>query len=232
MVWSDEFNQDGIPDNSKWTFTSQGTSDWNRYCVADTATVVVRSGRLLLKGKHDPVLGKYKTGGIQSKGKFSFKYGKVEVCARLGKGKGSWPAIWMMPEKSVYGGWPKSGEIDIMEHLNFDAYVYQTLHSDYIDVRNIKNDPKYYSTSSFHVGDFNVYGMEWYPNRLEFFINGMKTFTYPKVEGEGFSQWPFDQEFYLILNQALGGNWVGAIVDIDLPVQMEVDWVRVFQKSK
>lgn len=233
LIWSDEFATDGIPDASKWTFTSRGPSDWNRYCVADTTTAVVKSGKLYLKGRLTGTeTEKYKTGGVQSKGKFSFKYGKIEVCALLGKGKGSWPAIWMMPEKGNYGGWPKSGEIDIMEQLNFDAIFYQTVHSDYVDVQKQKDNPKYYTTAPFKPGEYNIFGLEWYPDRLEFTINGNKTFTYPRVDGKGSAQWPFDQEFYLILNQALGGNWVGSITDSDLPVQMVVDWVRVYQKNE
>jgi beta-glucanase (GH16 family) len=232
LIWSDEFTTDGKPDPTKWTFTSRGTSDWNRYCVADTTTAVVKSGKLYLKGRlTGSETEKYKTGGVQSKGNFSFKYGKIEVCALLGKGKGSWPAIWMMPEKSVYGGWPKSGEIDIMEQLNFDAIFYQTVHSDYVDIQKQKDNPKYYITTSFKPGEYNVFGLEWHPDRLDFTINGSKTFSYPRVEGKGTSQWPFDQEFYLILNQALGGNWVGTINDNDLPLQMVVDWVRVYQMS-
>ena len=106
---------------------------------------------------------KYQTGCIESKGKFSFKYGKVEVRAKLSKGKGSWPAIWLMPEKSIYGGWPNSGEIDIMEHLNADTIVYQTIHSNYVDVQQKKKDPLYAITAPFHVDQYNVYGLEWFP---------------------------------------------------------------------
>lgn len=232
LIWSDEFTIDGKPDPTKWTFTSRGTADWNRYCVEDTTTAFVKSGKLHLKGMlNSSVTEKYKTGGVQSKGNFSFKYGKIEVCALLDKGKGSWPAIWMMPEKSFYGGWPKSGEIDIMEQLNFDTFFYQTVHTSFIDIQNHKDVPRYSSTSRFNEGEYNVFGLEWYPDRLDFFINGSKTFSYPRVDGKCSDQWPFDQEFYIILNQALGGNWVGSITDSDLPVEMLVDWVRVYQKS-
>lgn len=232
LIWSDEFTIDGKPDPTKWTFTSCGTPDWNRYCVEDTTTAVVKSGKLHLKGMlNNSNTEKYITGGVQSKGNFSFKYGKIEVCALLDKGKGSWPAIWMMPEKSFYGGWPTSGEIDIMEQLNFDSFFYQTVHTNYIDIQNHKDVPEYSSTARFKEGEYNVFGLEWYPDRLDFYINGSKTFSYPRVEGKGSDQWPFDQEFYIILNQALGGNWVGSITDSDLPVEMLVDWVRVYQKS-
>lgn len=98
-----------------------------------------------------------------------------------------------------------------------------------MDIQKQKDNPKYYTTTPFKTGEFNVFGLEWYPDRLDFTINGKQTFSYPRVEGKGSAQWPFDQEFYMILNQALGGNWVGSITDSDLPVQMVVDWVRVYQ---
>src|SRR5690606_20313311 len=112
---------------------------------------------------------------------------------------------------------------------NFDTVVYQTIHSTYVDVQQKKEKPVYFATPSFKEGEFNVFGLEWYPDRLDFFLNGEKTFTYPKIEGATPEQWPFDQEFYIILDQALGGAWVGEIHDEDLPVEMVVDWVRVYQ---
>lgn len=174
---------------------------------------------------------KYNTGCIRTTDKFSFKYGKIEVRAKLDKGKGSWPAIWMMPQDPKYGGWPNSGEIDIMEQLNYDSIAYQTVHSNYIDVLGKKEDPKYFKTVPYRVNEYNIYGVEWYADRLEFFLNGKKTFTYPKIENADSSQWPFDQEFFIILDQALGGSWVGNIEDEDLPVEMLIDWVRVYQKK-
>ncbi|UOG77367.1 glycoside hydrolase family 16 protein (plasmid) [Hymenobacter tibetensis] len=234
LVWADEFNKNGKPDPEKWGFASRSSPDWACYCTDTLATTFVQNGELYLRGiinrdATDSV--KYKTGCIQTKGKFAFKYGKVEVRAKLGKGKGSWPAIWLMPQQNKYGFWPHSGEIDIMEQLNSDSIFYQTLHSNYIDQLKQKTNPVYFNTSPYQVGEYNVYGLEWYPDRLDFFVNGRKTFTYPKVVGTDPTQWPYDQDFYIILNQALGGKWVGEIHDQDVPVQMAVDWVRVYQQK-
>lgn len=234
LIWHDEFDQDGDPDPSNWAFSGRGKPDWNRYCADNPQTRFVKDGKLHLRGivnTDDSDPAPYQTGCIQTKSNFSFKYGKVEVKAKLSKGKGSWPAIWMMPQDAVYGGWPHSGEIDIMEHLNYDSIIYQTLHSNYIDVMGEKENPVYFHTPSFKEDEFNVFGLEWYPDRLDFFVNGQKTFSYPKIEGADSKQWPFDQEFYIILDQALGGNWVGEIIDEDLPVEMVVDWVRVYQEK-
>src|SRR5690554_5922690 len=232
LVWEDNFEVEGTPDSSKWAFSGRGTPDWACYCTDSRETVFVKEGNLHLKAMPntnpaDSV--KYQTGCIQTKDRFFFKYGKLEVRAKLSKGKGSWPAIWMMPQNSQYGGWPDSGEIDVMEHLNFDSYVYQTLHSHHIDKLGEKENPVYFATKEFTQDEFNVYGVEWYEDRLDFFVNGEKSFSYPKLEGTDDVQWPFDQEFYIILNQALGGAWVGEIHDKDLPVQMLVDWVKVYQ---
>lgn len=234
LLWEDEFRQPGRPDPEKWAFAGRKSPDWACYCADTLATAYVKNGLLYLKGikNQDPAdTAAYKTGCLQTRDKFSFQYGRIEVKARLSKGKGSWPAIWLMPQHSKYGGWPDSGEIDIMEHLNRDTIIYQTLHSHYIDKQKQKTNPVYFNKAPFQEGEFNIFGLEWYPDRLDFFVNGRKTFSYPKTAQADFRQWPFDQPYYLILNQALGGSWVGTIDDRDLPVQMEVDWVRVYRND-
>ena len=234
LIWQEEFNYEGEPDPEKWSFAPRQSSDWACYCADNDSTRYVKNGNLHLRGIINTRPGdsaKYNTGCIRTTDKFSFKYGKIEVRAKLDQGKGSWPAIWMMPQDPKYGGWPHSGEIDIMEQLNSDSIVYQTLHSNYIDVQQKKEDPLYYTTAPYKVDEFNVYGVEWYPDRLEFFVNGRKTFTYPRIINADSKQWPFDQEFFIILDQALGGSWVGSIKDEDLPMEMLVDWVRVYQEE-
>lgn len=233
LIWEDQFAEQGLPDTKKWGFAPRNSPDWAKYCTKSIRTTFVNNGKLHLRGiknTSDEDTVAYQTGCISTRGKFAFKYGKVEVKAKLSEGKGSWPAIWMMPSEGKYGGWPRSGEIDIMEHLNSDQKVYQTIHSSYVDLQNRKEDPPYSTTAPINPGEYNVYGLEWYPDRLEFFVNGQKTFTYPKIDGADFKQWPFDQAFYLILDQALGGSWVGKIDDNDLPIEMTVDWVRIYQK--
>lgn len=236
LVWKEEFKHDGHPNESKWEFAPRKKANWACYCFNDTSTAVVSKGKLLLKGivadKSSNDTAQYQTGCIHTKGKFSFLYGKLEVRAKLPQGKGSWPAIWLMPEESKYGGWPHSGEIDVMEHLNYDTIFYQTLHSHYIDGLQQKHNPKYFNTTPFKTGDYNVYGMEWSKQKIDFYINGKCTFTYSKLQNDITGvQWPFDQKFYIILNQALGGSWAGPIGDKDLPQQMEVDYVRVYQEK-
>lgn len=230
LIWHDEFSINGKPDSTKWSFAGRGKADWNCLCTDDTTTAVVRNGFLFLNGivsKEASDTAGYQTGCIQTKGKFSFKYGKLEVRAKLSQGQGSWPAIWLLGEN---GHWPNNGEIDVMEHLNFDSIFYQTMHSYYIDRLGNKNNPKHYATAPFNVGEFNTFGMEWYPDKIDLLINGKKTFSYPRISNDSsINQWPFDQPFYIILDQALGGNWPGPVNKKDLPQQMIVDWVRVYQ---
>lgn len=234
LVWHDEFSTNGKPDSSKWSFTGRGSSPWNCYCADGPSTATVKNGKLYLSGivsKGPSDTAHYQTGCIETKHKFFFKYGKLEVRAKLPKAQGSWPAIWLMPEKSIYGGWPKSGEIDVMEHLNDDSIFYQTVHSGYTYIEKHTENPSHSGIASFNPGQFNVFGMEWYPDRMDFFINGEKTFSYPKLKNGPSNQWPFNQAFYIILDQALGG-WPGRVDKDDLPAVMEVDWVRVYEQDK
>ena len=143
--------------------------------------------------------------------------------------QGAWPAIWMLAEEERYGPYPKNGEIDIMEHLNFEDKIYQTTHSYYtLNLKQTENPP-HGATTPVKADDYNIYALSWYPDRLVFQLNGKETFVYPRLNGVDASQWPYDQPFYLIIDQQLGGNWVGP-VDLDhLPVEMAIDWVKLYQ---
>lgn len=231
LLWEDNFNSDGLVNSANWTLQGKGSSDWKMYMTPTDELAFVKGGNLILRARKSST--GYETSGVASLNKFSFKYGKVEVRAKLSAGQGTWPAIWMMPAQSIYGAWPKSGEIDIMEHLNNDTKIYQVVHSHYVDNLGMKTDPLYSFTPSFVVGGYNTYGIEWFPDKIDFLVNGIITFSYPKKASvpPDQLQWPFDQPFYLILNQALGGSWVGKIDDSILPAQSEIDYVKVFGLS-
>ena len=139
--------------------------------------------------------------------------------------------MWMLAEYNKYGVYPKNGEIDIMEHLNFDKIIYQTTHSYYTLELKQKDNPPHHGTVSLNIDKFNTFGLEWYPDKLVFTLNGKETFRYPKIEEVDPSQWPYDQEFYILIDQQLGGEWVGKVNADDLPVQMIVDWVKVYQEK-
>ena len=232
LVWQDHF--DGITiDTTKWTKVPSGESNWDRHMSADARCYELADGLLHLKGivNPDTILDNrpYLTGGIYSKDKFAFQYGKIEIRAKLGCAQGAWPAMWMLAATEKHGAYPRNGEIDIMEHLNFDSSVYETIHSYY--TLELKQDkyPPHYGMAKIHPGDFNVFTLAWYPDKIVYSVNGKQSFTYPRLANVDPSQWPFDQPFYILIDQQLGGDWVGKIEPKDLPVEMIVDWIKVYQ---
>lgn len=134
----------------------------------------------------------------------------------------------MMPQK---GPWPDAGEIDIMEHLNHDRFVYQTIHSRYATTLKQK-DPASYVTVQVNPEKYNIYGVEILPDSLVFRVNGWKTMVYPRLEEgmyAGKTQYPFGEPYYLLIDMQIGGNWVGPASGEDLPAEMKVDWVKVYE---
>lgn len=232
VIWQDDFNGQEI-DTTYWTRIPPNTADWGNYMTDDPACYRIEDGKLYLKGIVNPDTIKdirpYLTGGIYTKGKLAFQYGKIEIRAKLECAQGAWPAMWMLAEQNKYGKYPRNGEIDIMEHLNFDKIIYQTTHSYYTLDLGIKDNPKHHGTARININEFNTFGLEWHHDKLVFTLNGEKTFTYPRVEGVDPSQWPYDQPFYVLIDQQLGGSWVGKIEPNDLPVNMIIDWVKVYQ---
>lgn len=177
-IFSDEFNQvSHTPDTSKWSLCPQASPAWAKYLSESYDQAFVENGNLvLLAEKKD---GQYKVGGVQTRGKFSFQYGRVDVSARFTKtAKGGWPAIWMMPEAPKYeGGWPACGEIDIMEQLNHDAVVHHTIHSHYKNTLNLYI-PVPSMISFYKKNEYNIYSVEWTPDSLIFFVNGVQKLKY------------------------------------------------------
>lgn len=232
LVFEDEFNTNGSFDTTKWTYASRLQSAWAKFLTEGSDYVNQSNGNLVLRLDDKQIDGDplpYHSGGIQTAGKFSFTYGKVEVRAKFNKGKGSWPAIWMMPESSSeFGAWPKSGEIDIMEHLNYEDVIHQTVHT--AGGTNAKGASASTHQAKYNVDDYNLYSVIWTRENIQFLVNGVVTYTYAKAENANFEQWPFDKAFYIILNQSGGAGWSGAIENKnELPFEMQIDYVRVYQ---
>ncbi|QCX40863.1 glycoside hydrolase family 16 protein [Aureibaculum algae] len=232
IIWQDDFNNAEL-DTTKWTKIPPNNADWGNYMTDDPLCYDFKDGKLYLKGIKNTDTIKdprpYLTGGIYTKGKFAYQYGKIEIHAKLESAQGAWPAMWMLAETKKYGKYPKNGEIDLMEHLSFEDQVYQTTHSYYTLELKQKDNPPYYTTTKVDVSKYNTYGLEWSPDKLVYTINSKPTITYPKLDNVDKSQWPFDQPFYLLIDQQLGGSWVGEVNPDDLPVNMVVDWVKVYQ---
>ena len=231
IIFEDDFDQESrIPDPEKWSFCTAGSSAWSKYMSGSNDQAYVENGMLVLKA--EMVNGQYKAGGIQSINKAWFKNARIEVNARFTRtAQGSWPAIWLMPQHPIYQGWPNGGEVDIMEYLNHDRIIYQTVHSHYTYDLKI-TEPSNTVSPTFNIGEFNTYGVDLTDEAVIFRVNGVETLSYPNLHLENeaeMKQWPFSADFYLILNVALGGEgtWPGTIIDSQLPACMEVDWVRV-----
>lgn len=234
LIWCDEFDGSKL-DETKWARCLRGPSDWNNTMSDAPDLLMVTNSVLQLRGVANKDTAKdpspYLTAGVTSKGKFSFKHGKAEIKARFKSARGAWPALWML---GAEGAWPSNGEIDIMEHLNFDDKVYQTVHSEYTVKKDKTNTPQKSSTAKIDRDGWNTYGCEWNSERIVMSVNGVQTHTYPRMPEKGAEQWPFDREFYFIFSMQVGGKWVngsGPTEPADYPAWMEIDWVRVYCKD-
>lgn len=233
LIWEENFNGKEI-NPANWSKIPRGSSDWNRHMSDDTSLYAQEKGNLILRGavNADSLkdTSRLITGGVFTKGKKSFGLGRWEVRAKLNGAQGAWPAFWLLPENEK---WPNGGEIDIMERLNFDSIAYQTVHSSYTHTLNIKKNPPQGSTGKIDPNAYNTYAVALYKDSLVFFINNKKTFSYPRIKTDKAGQFPFtDNPFYLLLDMQLGGSWVGKVDENDLPVEMQIDWVRFYSLKK
>ncbi|WP_046367676.1 glycoside hydrolase family 16 protein [Flavihumibacter petaseus] len=232
LIWSDEFHHADL-DSGKWTRITANTADWGKHMTTDPACFGWENDCLVLKGINNPDTTTDKrpflTGGIYTKDKFSFTYGRVEIRAKFKSAQGAWPAFWMLGANTIHGGYPKNGEIDIMEHLNYDDSIYQTIHSWYTLELKQKTNPQHFGKAAIQQDAFNTYALERTPDYLSFSVNGKETFRYPRRIDVDSSQWPFDQPFYLLIDQQLGGSWVGSVNPSSLPAYIYLDWVRIYQ---
>ena len=237
LVWSDEFDGSGLPDPSNWTaekWMPGVVKQEEQYYDEDERTLSVSGSCLTIRAyKADD--GSWHSGRIKTRGKHFWKYGLFEARIKLPDGMGVWPAFWMMPNESVYGAWPRSGELDIMEFSPgcFGNDVYATVHHS-VSMEEAKTDDVVTMgrvTLDDPVEDFHVYALMWDPDHAQAFVDGkpLSSPYYRKSAGD-IAQWPFDQPFHIILNLAMGGT-LGRIIDPLLTeAEFKIDWVRVYQK--
>ncbi len=254
LVWSDEFDVDGDPDPERWNveeWPARKVNDEDQAYTSRPRNVRVENGHLVIEAhKEDFEEAFYTSARLQSQGKGDFLYGRFEIRAKLPRGQGTWPAIWMLPsdpfryatlcgEGTDWQGnpdcdaWPNSGEIDIMEHVGYQmGHVHGTVH----------NEAYYWAKWEQRKGRiilddvdraFRVYALEWTPDRIDIFVDDTLYFTYVN-ENDGWCSWPYDHPFHLILNVAVGGMWGragGPIDDSVFPQKMLVDYVRIFRRA-
>ncbi|AZQ64282.1 carbohydrate-binding protein [Flammeovirga pectinis] len=236
LIWSDEFNYTGLPDPSKWGYDvgngGYGNNELQNYTENRLENARVENGHLIIEARRDWHQNiEYSSARLVTKNKGDWLYGRVDVSAKLPGGKGTWAAIWMLPTDWEYGGWPDSGEIDIMENVGYDPNtVHGTVHTEAYNHR-IGTQLSNSIDKSTYQSEFHSYSVEWTEDKMDFFIDGEKYFTHLKHGGS--PEWPFDKRFHLILNLAVGGDWGGALgVDSNIwPQRMEVDYVRVYDKG-
>jgi hypothetical protein len=234
LVWSDEFNGSAI-DESRWSYEVQRPGwvnhELQNYTDHRSENARVENGHLVIEGRRDGYNGfEYSSARLKTQGKASFTYGRVEASIKLSGGWGTWPAFWMMPDNQSRG-WPACGEIDIMEEVGYDQdSIHGTTHSKAYNWQSPNQRTAATNVSGVTTG-YHLYALEWFPDHIDMFVDGRKYFTSPN-DNTGDDAWPFNKNFHIILNLAIGGDWGGAQgVDPNIwPRQMQVDYVRVYQQ--
>jgi len=234
LVWSDEFDS-GTINTSKWNFDiGNGAGGWGnnekQYYTNRPENVKIENGVLIITALKESYNGfAYTSARLHTKNKAFWKYGRIEMRAKLPKGRGTWPAFWMLPEQQLYGYnyWPDNGEIDIMEYVGYDPSVIHGsvhTHQNY-GANSVTRTMTYYGVED----DFHVFAIEWTPDFIKFYVDTYYYGNYYR-SGLAWNYWPFDQNFFMLLNLAIGGNWGGAlgIDDSIFPQTYQIDYVRVY----
>ena len=229
MIWSDEFETAGTPNSTKWTYDIGGSGWGNgeyQYYTSRPENVIVQDGFLKIIAKKENYMGKeYTSARLISRDLFEFQYGRVEIRAKLPTGGGTWPALWMLGANYTSVGWPSCGEMDIMEHWGSNQNVISgathtpsssgnTVNKGEVNVPGVSDN-------------FHLYGLNWSSEKLEFTVDGAIFYTYNPAIKDG-ATWPFDQDFFFILNVAMGSFW-DTIDPNFVESSMEIDYIRVYQ---
>ena len=221
LVWEEDFASE-TPDSTLWSVIPAQPYDWARHMTSERPDLMeISGGTLKLRADCDRTTCTYVTAGLWGKGKQQIRLGRIDVRARFDSGQGFWPAIWMLGYASDVS-WPRNGEIDIMEHLNQDSIVYQTVHNGLTE-REDYAGPDRGSVIGIDSSCFNVYSVVIEEHQILLLVNDRLCHTYPRVV-EGEEQFPYP--FYLILSAQMGGSWVGQPVPPEHPLTLEIDYIR------
>ena len=234
LAWSDEFNGTTL-DLTKWT-PEIGGGGWGNseleYYRAENATV--SSGFLTITAKQESFGGNsYMSSRLITKNLADFRYGKFEARIKLPVAKGMWPAFWMLPTDNVYGGWPRSGELDIMELIGtYPNRTYGTVHEGTAaNGSQLSSGQSVTLSSGTFADDFHVFSTEWSPDLIKIYLDGVLFHTVTPTSFAG-GKWAFDQRFFMILNLAVGGSWPGSPDGTTtFPQTMVVDYIRVYTSA-
>ncbi|MDP2089432.1 MAG: glycoside hydrolase family 16 protein [Flavobacteriaceae bacterium] len=228
LLWSDEFNTNGAPNPTYWNYDiGTGSNGWGnnelQFYTNRAENVIVENGILKIIAKKEIYSGSnYTSARILTKDKFSFKYGSVEIRAKLPTGGGTWPALWMLGSNIGTVGWPACGEIDIMEHKGNDLNkIYSALHH---PGHSGSNPDSGNITISNATTEFHIYKVDWKENSIKFYVDNQLIYSFSNNQNV-----PFNHNFFLIFNCAMGGNFGGSIDPNFTSATFEIDYVRVFQ---
>ncbi|MCE5326522.1 MAG: glycoside hydrolase family 16 protein [Planctomycetaceae bacterium] len=245
LVWADEFDHEGLPDPAKWTYEVGFIRNQEKqfYTKARKENARVAGGVLIIEGRKEPYAipasdaptrqtqrktAAYTAASITTQGKASWTYGRIEVRAKLPQGKGVWPAIWTLGTSIPKIGWPRCGEIDIMEFVGHTPdKIHGTVHWAGPDGKHKSQGHSLKAGKPWE--DFHVYAIEWTAEKIDFYFDETKYFTYKVSQADLATGNAFRKDHYLILNLALGGSWGGAIDDAIFPQRFEIDYVRVYR---
>lgn len=233
LVWHDEFDAPTL-NPRVWSKIWRSRADWAIHMSSNERLYALEDGDLVLRGMVNDFLPRdtsyFLTGGVWSRYRKAFGFGRLEVRAKFDVAQGFWPAIWMLPEVNRELDWPHGGEIDIMEHFRDNPTVNQTVHSHYTVNLRRRNRPSQVAYPAYNEGEYNVYGMERFQDSLVFFVNGRRTLNYPRYRKGVDGQFPFSQhDYYLILDAQLGRDRSPYIDTARLPVELRVDYVRYYE---
>lgn len=226
-VWNDEFDFVGAPDPNKWSYETGNNSGWGngekQYYTSRPENVKVENGVLKITAIKELYNGfNYTSARIKSQGKFAFKYGRVDVRAKLPVGGGTWPAIWMLGSNINSAGWPACGEIDIMEHVGNDLNkIYGTLH---YPGRSGGNGNGATTIISNATTNFHKYSVDWSVTDIKFYVDDVMFHSVPNSNSI-----PFNQDFFMLLNVAMGGSFGGNIDANFNSSTLEIDYIRVYK---
>lgn len=235
LVWSDEFNYTGLPDSTKWSYDVGGNGWGNnelQYYTDRTDNAYLTNGNLIIEAKKEAFGGRdYTSARLITKGKKDFTFGRVDIRAKLPKGKGIWPALWMLGKKIDQVNWPNCGEIDIMEVIGSKPNIVNgTVHYGAQGATTSISKTATYTLPSGDFSDkFNVFSLIWTQDNMEILVNDISYFKTNRTTVG--SIYPFNEPFFMLFNVAVGGNWPGSPdATTVFPQQMIVDYIRVFKK--
>jgi beta-glucanase (GH16 family) len=243
LVWSDEFSSGSAPDSTKWTYDIGGGGWGNQELesyTSRTQNVQIQNGNLVITALQENYTGtdgiarNYTSARLKTQNLFAQAYGRFEARIKIPRGQGIWPAFWMLGNDITQNGWPKCGEIDIMENIGREpGIIHGSLHGpSSVAPTSDRTSTIFLPAGQNYADDFHVYAIEWEPGAVRFYVDSNNYATFTQVQWPAGGQWVFDHPFFILLNVAVGGSWPGSPdAGTQFPQQMLVDYVRVYSKN-